>query len=97
MIKDQALKIIVLKGHADVFVDQVWGLLPRSEVDFPIELVPRAEIVSKAPYIMGTSYLLELKMQIHEVLDKCYIRHSVPPQGALVLFVKKYDTFMLCI
>ncbi|MBN8156922.1 hypothetical protein J0J30_23260, partial [Vibrio vulnificus] len=42
--------------------------------------------------------LQELKKQLQELLDKGFIRPSVPPWGALVLFVKKKDaTLRLCI
>ena len=48
-------------------------------------------LVSQDPYRMTTPKLTELRMQIHELLDKEYIRPSVSPWGALVLFVKKKD------
>ena len=42
--------------------------------------------------------MVELKLQLKEMLDKGYIRVSVSPSGALVLFVKKKDgTLRLCI
>jgi hypothetical protein len=42
--------------------------------------------------------MTELKIQVQEILDKHYIKPSVSPWGALVLFVKKKDgTFSLCI
>ena len=42
--------------------------------------------------------LTELKIQLQELLDKGYIRPSVSPWGAPVLFVKKMDgTLRLCI
>lgn len=41
--------------------------------------------------------LVELKLQLKEIIDKGYIRPSVSPWGALVLFVKKDDTLRLCI
>ena len=47
---------------------------------------------------MSLLELTELKIQLHELLDKEYIRSSVSPWGALVLFVKKKDcTLRLCI
>ena len=47
---------------------------------------------------MSTRELVELKLQLKEMLDKGYIRPSVSPWGALVLFVKKKDgTLRLCI
>ena len=68
------------------------------EVDFSIVLISGATLASKAPYRMRTPELVELKWQLKEILDKGYIRPSVSPWGALVLFVKKKDgTLRLCI
>jgi hypothetical protein len=53
---------------------------------------------SRVPYRMSTLDLVELKLQLKEMMDKGYIRPSVSPWGALVLFVKKKDgTLQLCI
>ena len=47
---------------------------------------------------MSTLELVELKLQLKEMFDKGYIRPSVSPWGAPILFVKKKDgTLMLCI
>ena len=47
---------------------------------------------------MAPTELKELKTQIQELLDKWFIRLSVLPWGAPVLFVKKKDgTFRMCI
>ena len=47
---------------------------------------------------MSTPEMLELKMQLQELLEKKYIRSSVSPWGAAVLFVKNKDgTLRLCI
>jgi hypothetical protein len=54
--------------------------------------------VSKTHYRMSTPELKELKLHLEEILKKGYIRPSVSPWGALVLFVKKKDgTLRLCI
>eukprot|EP00253_Pinus_taeda_P036311 PITA_36311 len=54
--------------------------------------------VSRAPYRMSVPELTELRMQLQELLDKNYIRPSVSPWGAPMLFVKKKDgTFRICI
>ena len=60
-------------------------------MDFSIELVPGATPTSKASYMMSTPELVELKLHLNEMLDKGYIRPSVSPWGAPVLFVKKKD------
>jgi hypothetical protein len=42
--------------------------------------------------------LKELQLQLEELLKKGYIRPSVSPYGALILFIKKKDgTLRLCI
>eukprot|EP00253_Pinus_taeda_P036627 PITA_36627 len=47
---------------------------------------------------MSTLELVELKLQLKETLDNGYIRPSVSPWGAKILFVKKKDgTRILCI
>ena len=47
---------------------------------------------------MSILKLTELRIQIQYLLDKNCIQSSVPPWGALVLFVKKKDdTFRICI
>jgi hypothetical protein len=40
---------------------------------------------------MGVDELEELKKQIKEVQDKCFIRPSSSPWGALVIFIDKKD------
>jgi hypothetical protein len=68
------------------------------DIDFSINLMPGATPVSKDPYIMSTPRLKELQLQLEELLKKGYIRPSVSPWGAPVLFVKKKDgTLRLCI
>ena len=50
------------------------------------------------PYRMAPAELSELKEQLHELLDKGFIRPSTSPWGAPVLFVKKKDgSLRLCI
>ena len=47
---------------------------------------------------MAPLELKELKLQLQELLEKGFIRPSVSPWGAPVLFVKKKDgTLRLCI
>ena len=87
----------VLQEFVNFFPDEILGLPPKRDIDFTIELVPGAALVSKTPYMMSTPEMLELKMQLQELLEK-YIRTSVSPWGAPVLFVKKKDGILrLCI
>ncbi|GJW61042.1 putative nucleotidyltransferase, ribonuclease H [Tanacetum coccineum] len=88
----------VVRNFPDVFPDELPGLPPEREVEFTIELIPGAQPISKAPYRMAPVELKELKDQLQELLERGFIRPSVSPWGAPVLFVKKKDGSMrLCI
>ncbi|GJX72019.1 putative reverse transcriptase domain-containing protein [Tanacetum coccineum] len=88
----------VVREFADVFPDELPGLPPAREIEFGIELILGAEPISKALYRMTPVELKELKEQLQEMLENGFIRPSVSPWGAPVLFVKKKDGSMrLCI
>jgi hypothetical protein len=88
----------ILREYRDVFSKEVPGLPPRRDIDFSIEITPRAVPMSKTPCRMSTPELVELKLQLKEMMDKGYIRPSVSPWGAPILFVKNKDgTLRLCI
>ena len=70
----------------------------KQELEFTIELVPGVVPSSKSPYQINILELNELNSQLKELIDKNYIRPSVSPWGAPVIFVKKKDeTLRLCI
>ena len=74
------------------------GISPEREVDLSIEVIHGTTPISKAPYCMAPIELKGLKTQLHELLDKGFIRPSVSPWGASILFVKKKDdTLRMCI
>ena len=75
----------------DVFPEELPGIPLEREVDLAIEIVPRTDPMSRTPYRMAPTELKELKSQLQELLDKGFIRPSVSPWGAPVLFVKKKD------
>ena len=63
-----------------------------------IETMSRTAPISIALYAMAPLELKELKKQLEELLEKGFIRPSISPWGAPVLFVKKKDGSMrLCI
>ena len=67
-------------------------------MNFKIDLAPGTGPISKAPYRMAPAVMQELKVQLEELLEKGFIRPSVPPWGAPVLFVRKKDgSLRLCI
>ncbi|KAL0540140.1 hypothetical protein IC582_024370 [Cucumis melo] len=88
----------VVRDYSDVFPEELPGLPPHREVEFAIELELGTVPISRASYRMAPAELKELKVQLQELLDKGFIRPSVSPWGAPVLFVKKKDGSMrLCI
>ena len=61
-------------------------------------MIPGTEPIPIPPYRMAPPELRELKAQLEELLSKGFIRSSISPWGALVLFVKKKDeSLLLCI
>ena len=89
--------IPVVREFPDVFPEELPGIPLEREVDLSIEIVPRTIPMSKAPYRMAPIELKELKVQLQEILDKGFVRPSVSPWGAPVLFVKKKDgTLQMC-
>ncbi|KAL0420383.1 UNVERIFIED_CONTAM: Transposon Ty3-G Gag-Pol polyprotein [Sesamum latifolium] len=92
------LDVPVVREFPDIFPEELPGLPPQQEIDFEIETIPGAAPISIAPYRMAPSELKELKKQLEEMLDKGFIRPSISPWGAPVLFVKKKDgSIRLCI
>nr|GEW75776.1 hypothetical protein [Tanacetum cinerariifolium] len=58
----------------------------------------KASRVARALYRLVPSEMKELLVQLQELLEKGFIRSSLLPWGALVLFVKKKDgSFRMCI
>ena len=82
----------------DMFPQELPGLPPPREVDFTIELALGTVPISLSPYRMAPAELKELKVQLQDLLDKGFIRATVSPWGAPILFLKKKDrTMRLCI
>jgi hypothetical protein len=53
----------VLEDFEDVF-KEVLGLPPKRDIDFSINLIPGAALVSKTPYRMSTTEMNELQMKL---------------------------------
>ena len=91
-------EIPVIREFLDVFLDDIAGLPLEREVEFTIDLIPGTEPISIPPYRMAPAELRELKAQLEELLSKGFIRQSISPWGALILFLKKKDgSLRLCI
>ncbi|WMV08531.1 hypothetical protein MTR67_001916 [Solanum verrucosum] len=91
-------KIPVVNEFSDVFPEDLPELPLIREIDFGINLAPDTLPISIPPYRMAPAKLKELKQQLQDLLDKSFIRPSISPWGAPVLFVKKKDgSLRMCI
>jgi hypothetical protein len=94
-VRDQ---VSIFREFIDVFPDDLPELPLYREIEFCIDLVPGTEPILMAPYRMTLAELRELNKQLQDLLDKKFIRSSVSPWGALMLFVKKKNGLLrLCI
>jgi hypothetical protein len=92
----EAIKVV--SEFPDVFLEDLSGMSPERKVEFAIELILGTAPISKRPYRVSRPELVELKKQIDELLEKGYIRPSISPWAAPVLFVEKKDgTKRMCI
>ncbi|GJZ71767.1 putative reverse transcriptase domain-containing protein [Tanacetum coccineum] len=90
--------IPVVIEFPEVFPKDLPGLPPVRQVEFQIDLIPRAALVARAPYRLAPSKMQKLSNQLQELADRGFIRPSTSPWGAPVLFVKKKDgSFRMCI
>ena len=97
-VRPSVSDIPTVSNFPDVFLEELPGLPPHREIEFAIDVVPGATPASITPYRMAPLELKELKLQLQELLEKGFIRPSVSPWGAPVLFVKRKDgTLRLCI
>ncbi|GKB13027.1 putative reverse transcriptase domain-containing protein, partial [Tanacetum coccineum] len=88
----------VVRDFSEVFPKELPGLPPTRQVEFHIELIPRAAPVARAPYRLAPAEMKELAEKLKELSDKGFIRPSSSPWGAPILFVKKKDgSFRMCI
>ena len=90
--------IPVVSEFSKVFPTDLPGLPPDRDIDFCIDVEPGTRPISIPPYHMAPAELKELKEQLQDLLSKDFIRPSVSPWGAPLLFVKKKDRSMrMCI
>ena len=99
-VVNQAALTALLRRFKDVLggIPASAPMPPQRAVDHVVELVPGAEPSNRGVIRLSQPELEELRKQLTELLEKAYIRPSLSPFGAPVLFAKKKDgTFRLCI
>ncbi|XP_070014965.1 uncharacterized protein [Nicotiana sylvestris] len=88
----------IVRDFLDVFPTDLPGMPPDRDIDLGIDLVAGTHPISIPLYRMALAEWKELKEQLQELLDKGFIRPSVSPWGAPILFMKKKDSTMkMCI
>jgi hypothetical protein len=98
MVERRLKDIHVVRKFPDVFPDDLPGMPPERAIEFKIELPPDTTPISKAPYKMSQEELVELKIQLKDLLDKCFIHPSSSPWGCPALFISKKDKGLrLCV
>ncbi|XP_027922672.1 uncharacterized protein LOC114180563 [Vigna unguiculata] len=70
---EQIRSILVVDEYADVFPDEILKLPLNKDVDFTIDLILGAGLVSMVPYWMALAELAKLKKQIKDLLEKNFI------------------------
>ncbi|XP_016164944.1 uncharacterized protein LOC107607509 [Arachis ipaensis] len=66
-------QILIVRDFPKVFPEDIPEFPPQREIEFTIELVPGAGLVSIAPYRMALIELAELKNQLEKLLNKRFI------------------------
>jgi len=90
--------IPVVCEFLDMFLDELPGLPPDRDVEFKIELLPSMAPILRRPYRMSPNELAELKVQLHELLEKGFIRPSSSLWGCPTIFMKKKDkSLRMCV
>ncbi|XP_070043128.1 uncharacterized protein [Nicotiana tomentosiformis] len=85
------VSVQVVWEFSDVFASDLPGIPPDHDIDFCINLALGTQSIFIPPYHMDPKEFKELKEQHEELLAKGFVRPSVLPWGAPVLFVKKKE------
>ena len=95
----ESVRRAALSPFKDVFPpDLPPGLPPSREVDHKIELIPGSSPPSRPTFRLSATELVELKTQLEGLVKAGFIRPSLSPYGAPILFVKKKDgTMRMCV
>lgn len=66
--KSKFEEVSIVSENSDVFLEELLGLPPNTEVEFAIKVASRTPQISIAPYRMTLTKLKELKTQLQELL-----------------------------
>jgi hypothetical protein len=88
----------LLKKFQDVSPDELpQGLPPLRGIEHQIDLIPGAPLQNRAAYPTNPEETKEIECQIHDLLQKGYVRESLSPCAVPVILVPKSDdTLRMC-
>ncbi|GJT92603.1 putative reverse transcriptase domain-containing protein [Tanacetum coccineum] len=73
--------IPIVRNFIDVFLEDLLELPPQRQVEFHIDLIPKATPVAKSPYRLAPLEMQELSEQLQELQDKGHFEFTVMPFG----------------
>ncbi|GJT57291.1 putative reverse transcriptase domain-containing protein [Tanacetum coccineum] len=71
-------EIVVVRDFPEVFPDDLSGFQPLREIEFQIELIPRAVPITKSPYHLAPFELEELMCIDYRELNKLTVKNRYP-------------------
>ena len=90
--------VLIVNEFLKVLLENIPRVPLERKIYFGIDLLPNTQSISIPLYRMAPDDIKELKEQLKDLLDKCFIRPSISPWGAPVLFIKKkYGSLRMCI
>ncbi|GJX14757.1 putative reverse transcriptase domain-containing protein [Tanacetum coccineum] len=84
--------IPVVKEFPKVFPEDLPRLPPVLQVEFQIDLIPRAVPVARAPYRLAPSEMQELSNHFNELADRRFLSDQVLHPGELLSYLSKRKT-----
>ncbi|KAI3453584.1 hypothetical protein Pfo_010247 [Paulownia fortunei] len=102
VIKKQPITLVPLnpkQEFEDIFPEEVPpGLPPILGIEHQIDFIPGATIPNRPAYRSNPEETKELQWQVHELMEKGYVRESMSPCAVPVLLVPKKDgTWRMCV
>lgn len=89
----------IIRKFSDVFPEELpSGLPPQTNIDHKIDINPGSDTPHQRLYRMSDEELKVLREKLKKLIELGYIRPSISPYGAPVLFAKKKDgSFRMCV
>ncbi|KAL4279036.1 hypothetical protein GQ457_03G017300 [Hibiscus cannabinus] len=89
----------ILHDFKDIFPEEIpGGLPPIRGIEHQIDFVPGAALPNRPAYRSNPEETKELQCQVHELMEKGYIRESLSPCSVPVLLVpKKNGSWRMCV